>query len=313
MPATSSQKTLVGLILVLAATTVAYRLVYAAEAQRTAALYIGVPTVLAVGLALLPRSGSATGMLLRGATLAVLIAGIVLPEGLLCLAFAFPLVAVVALAVGTSIDLARRRHRRQGPTLMAVTVPLLLLSLEGLVGSPFDPHDAATATVTVAATPDEVAAALADPPTFDEPLPTFLRIGWNRPVGARGRGIEVGDRRTVTFTGGTHDDHPLRLFGLTGEPSAGHHAEMHLTVVESAPGRVVFAVDHDGTMVARWADLDRAVVTWEPAGDGTTRVRWRLEYERLIQPSLYFGPLQRYAMDQAAGYLLDTAVAGNLP
>ena len=313
MAVTAAQKAAVWLILVLAATTAAYRVVYATGVQQTAALYVGVPAVLAIGLALLPRSGSATGMLLRGSALALLMAGIVLPEGLLCLAFAFPLVAIVAIFVGAPIDWARhRRRRRQGPTLMAVSLPLVLLSLEGLAGSPIDPRDSATAAVTVDATPAEVAAALAAPPTFDEDLPTFLRLGWNRPIEARGAGTAVGDHRTITFTGGTHDDHPLRLFGLTGAASTHHRAEMHLTVVESAPGRVVFAVDHDGTMVSRWADLDRAVVAWEPAG-GRTRVSWRLEYERLIYPSFYFGPLQHYAMDQAAAYLLDTAVAGNLP
>ena len=313
MERSRSQKQLIGLILVLAATLVAYRFVDTTGTARTSALYIGVPAVLAVGLALLPRSGSATGMLLRGATLAVLIAGIILPEGLLCLAFAYPLVALVAIVVGLPIDWARQRRHRQGPTLMAVTVPLVLLSLEGLVGSPFDPHDAAGATVTVDATTAEVAAALARPPSFDADLPPFLRLGWNTPIAATGEGTAVGDHRTVTFTGGTHDDHPLRLFGLTGEASTDHRAEMHLRVVESAPGRVTFAVDHDRTMVSRWADLDRAIVTWEDAGGGTTRVHWRLEYERLISPSFYFAPLQRYGMGQAAAYLLETAVVGNLP
>ena len=196
---------------------------------------------------------------------------------------------------------------------MALTRPLVLLSLERLAGSPIDPHDSATATVAVEASPAQVAAALAAPPTFDEDQPAFLRLGWNRPIAARGTGTGVGDHRTITFTGGSHDDHPLRLFGLTGEASTHHRAEMHLTVVESAPGRVVFAIDHDGTIVSRWADLDRAVVSWEPADGAGTRVSWRLEYERLIYPSFYFGPLQHYAMDQAAAYLLDTAVAGNLP
>ncbi len=115
MELSRSQKQLIGLILVLAATLAAYRIVDATGTARTSALYIGVPAVLAVGLALLPRSGSATGMLLRGATLAVLIAGIILPEGLLCLAFAYPLVALVAIVVGLPIDWARTAGAARGP------------------------------------------------------------------------------------------------------------------------------------------------------------------------------------------------------
>jgi len=287
--------------------------VYASGMSRTAALYVGIPTMLAVGLALLPRTKSATGALLRGTTIAVLAAAIILPEGFLCLLFALPLVALISVIIGGTVDWARRRDHRQGPTLMAVTAPLLLLSLEGVVGSPFDGRDSAMASVTVKASPAEVAKALAKPPRFDAELPLFLTIGFNRPVGTTGSGIEIGDQRTIEFTGGTHDDHPLRLFGLSGERSTDHHSTMHLSVVESQPGRVVFAVEHDATMLSRWADLHHAVVTWEPVDDTTTRVSWRLDYERLLSPTVYFAPVQRYGMDRAADYLLSSVVADQLP
>ena len=220
----------------------------------------------------------------------------------------------MSVVVGGAVDLARRHCRRQGPTLMAVTFPLLLLSLEGLAGSPFDTGDSATAGVTVDATPAEVAAALAAPPSFAADLPPFLSLGFNRPVAAHGSGIAVGDHRTIEFSGGGHDDHPLSLLGLTGSGEHRDHvAEMHLTVVESRPGRVVFAVDHDTTMLARWADLERTVVTWEPDGPASTRVSWRLEYRRLLFPTAYFAPVQRFGMDQAAGYLLDAVVTDQVP
>ena len=251
-------------------------------------------------------------MLIKGSLLAVLVAGVVLPEGILCLLFVVPLVTVIAAVVGAAIDYSRRRRQGQGPMLMAVALPLLIMSLEGVAGSPFDTHDSATAGIVVSATPAQVADALSGPPRFDTPLPTFLTVGFNRPVGSTGSGLSVGTTRTIEFTGGTHDDHPLRLFGLTGQRSVEHHAEMRLRVVESGPGRVVFQVDHDGTMLSRWVDLDRAVVTWRPAADGTTQVRWTLEYERLLYPTAYFAPLQRYGMDQAAGYLLDAAVKAPL-
>ena len=88
---------------------------------------------------------------------------------------------------------------------------------------------------------------------------------------------------------------------------------MQLTVVESSPGRLAFRVDHDATMLARWADLDRAVVTWEAIDAGHTKVSWRLEYQRLLTPTLYFGPLQHYGMSEAAGYLLEALVVAQLP
>ncbi len=310
---TLAQKQLVGFILVLALVNIAYRLVYATGFQRTAALYVGMPTMLAIGLALLPRSTSATAMLLRGSTLAMLIACVILPEGLLCLLFAVPLVALIAVIVGRRVDRARASEQPQGPALMVVALPLLLLSCEGVISSPFDTNDSATASLTVAATPDAVARALALPPNFDHELPVFLAVGFNRPPSATGSGIELGDHRTIVFNGGTHDDHPLRLFGLTGERSVDHQSEMHLRVIESGPGRVVFGIEDDMTMLSRWVDLQRAVVTWSALDSTTTEVSWTLEYDRRLFPTAYFAPLQRYGMDRAAEYLLETVVDDQLP
>ena len=197
---------------------------------------------------------------------------------------------------------------------MMVGLPLMLLSFEGVVGSPFDPHDAVVSSVVVEASTAEVVAALAATPRFDAELPTFLTIGFNRPVSARGSGVALGDERSIEFTGGSHDDHPLRVFGLTGQRSVDHpHSHMHLTVVESTEGRLVFSIDKDTTMLSRWVDLERAVVTWEPEDDNRTRVTWRLEYRRLLYPTLYFAPIQRFGMSDAADYLLDSIVLAQLP
>lgn len=310
---TRAQLQLVGFIAIVAVVNIAYRLVYATSAQQTAALFVGVPALLAVLLALLPRSHSAIGMIMKGTTLALLIACVVLPEGLLCLLFILPIVAVIAVVVGGTIDWARSRAIREGRAIVLLAIPLAFVSMEGVVATPMDAADHATASATLEATPDQVAAALAATPRFDTELPTFLTLGFNRPVSATGSGLEVGDHRTIEFTGGTHDDHPLRLFGVTGERSVEHRSEMHLSVVESRPGRVVFAIDHDMTMLARWADLDRATVTWEAIDSTTTRVSWRLEYERLLFPTMYFAPVERYGMQQAAGYLVDAVIVDQLP
>ena len=308
MERTGAQKRLIGFVLVLAVVNVAYRLVYLTGTSRTAALFVGIPTLLAIGLALLPRSRSATGMLLKGSTLALLIACVVLPEGLLCLLFAAPLTALIAVVVGGAVDWSRRRGRGEGTGMLAVSLPLLVLSLEGMVGSPFNPEDAATATATVQASPAEVRAALAATPSFAVDFPTFLSVGFNRPVQATGSGLDVGDRRVIAFTGAAHDDQPANLFACTAQRPDGARAEMRLTVAESIPGRVVFRVEDDQTMLPRWANLERAVVTWRPTGGGGTRVEWRLEYRRLLYPTAYFGPLERFGMGQAARYLLDAVV-----
>lgn len=295
-------------IAVLAIVNVLYRGVHLTGLSQSAALYVGVPAALAIALAMSPAAKSAQGSAVKGSVLATLIAGVVLPEGLLCLLFALPIILFVAVVVGAGVDAGRRRNLSRRRSMALVGAPLLVLSLEGVIGSPFDAHDSVVASVVVDATPGEVADALARPPVFDAELPVFLRLGFNRPVAAHGSGLAVGDARRIDFTGGTHDDHPLRLFGGTGRRSVHHHAHLELRIVESTPGRVVFAIEQDTTMLARWVDLERSVVTWRGLADGRTQVTWRLEYERLIFPTLYFAPLQRYGMSEAAGYLLHVVV-----
>jgi hypothetical protein len=56
-----ARRQVVGMVAVLAMTSITYRLVYLTDLQRTAALFVGVPAALAIGLAMLPRSKSATG------------------------------------------------------------------------------------------------------------------------------------------------------------------------------------------------------------------------------------------------------------
>lgn len=305
---TRRQKQLAWFVVVVAVLNAAYRLVYATGMQQTAVLFLGLPTLLAVLLAMSPRPKSYTGALLKWSSLGLLLATVVLPEGLICLVFVLPLVWAVCVVVGATLDLAKRHGRSQGRTLAVGALPLVLLSLEGALGSPFATTDAVVVSVEVAAPPHEVAEALAATPRFDAPLPAFLRFGFNRPVAATGSGLEVGDERLISFTGGTHDDHPGRLFGGTGERSVDHRSTMHMVVAASRPGRVVFDVVHDSTMTTRWANVQRSVVTWWATGEGTTRVTWRLEYERLLYPTFYFAPLERFAASQAADYLLTALV-----
>ena len=173
--------------------------------------------------------------------------------------------------------------------------------------------DAVESSVVVDANAADVVAALAAIPRFDADMPVFLTIGFNRPVAATGSGVALGSERTIEFAGGSHDDHPLRVFGLTGDHNTSHRSHMRLTVDESTDDSLTWSVDHDTTMLARWVDLDRAVVTWQPVDDNHTRVTWRLEYRRLLYPTLYFAPLQRFGMREAAGYLLDSVVVAQLP
>jgi hypothetical protein len=57
--------------------------------------------------------------------------------------------------------------------------------------------------------------------------------------------------------------------------------------------------------MTHYLNWEASRVEWQPIDAGSTRVTWTLRYRRGLDPAWYFGPMERYAMHLAAGYLID--------
>ena len=300
--------TIIMITLALAIGGLLYRLAQDNYLHQSAAFFIGVPTVLAITLALTPKAKSATGMIVKGLTLALLLSGVVFFEGFICILMAAPLFYLVGIAIGVPIDRARRRKQSEGRVYSVVGVALLLLSLEGVTPTTsFSQHEVVQVTRTIDASAASVQRALARAPRFDAPLPFYLKLGFPRPVAGYGTGLEVGDRRTVVFGNESpmepmatshhdHSDRPRR---------SGTGGVLELKVVRSSDGLVVFEPVEDATAFTHWISWGRSIVRWRAIDADSTEVTWTLHYQRRLSPSWYFGPWQRYAGEKAAGYLID--------
>lgn len=292
---TGAQIGLALLIVALAAGKIAYEMLAAQGLRQTAALFIGLPALLALILALSPRAGSLFGMLFKGITIALLMSGILLVEGFICILMAAPLFYAVALVVAIVVDQMRKRREQGGGTTMGLLlVPLALMALEGVHPALSWPRHEQVAVVRVLeSSPGLVEESLARTPRFDEPLPGFLKIGFPTPISARGAGLQVGDHRTIIF-----------------ETLGGERSKLELVVAERRPGYGRFQMAHDGTPMAGWSTWHSAQVEWQeaPSGEGT-RVVWTLEFSRQLDPALYFAPLERLAVQLAGEYLLDTVAS----
>src|SRR6266508_5935920 len=126
----AAQWGLVGVILSLTLAMLVYRWLHSERLDQSAALFIGLPTILAVALTLTPKAKSATGMIMKGMTIALLMSGPVLKEGFVCILFSAPIFYLVGAIVGWAIDRQRRNGRR---AYSLVLIPLILGSTEGLV------------------------------------------------------------------------------------------------------------------------------------------------------------------------------------
>jgi hypothetical protein len=275
----------------------AYHVIATHGLMHTSLLFIGIPLVLALILALSPRPKSATGGILRGIALALLIVAPLVGEGYLCILFASPLFFGIGLSIGGIIDLARKR---KSTATLSCIVLLLPLSLEGI--SPqlsFNRAQSATATRIVNAPAAQVASALAQSPAISAPLPHFLRIGFPRPLAATGSGLAIGSFRVIHFA------------GAEGDPPGDLTMRVTASNVDANSGQIQFETASDSSKLTQWLRWRSSTVAWRAIDSTHTAVTWRIGFDRQLDPYWYFAPWEQFAVHQAAGYLITANATSN--
>jgi len=264
-----------------------YRVLRHEDLLHTAAIFLGIPTLLSILLALTPKAKTVTGGILKGITLALLIVAPLVREGWVCILFASPLFYVVGLAVGLIVDGFRKRR---STTVSCITLLMLPLCLEGVVPQlTWNRGQSVTVTRVVDAPSDRVAEALAHSPRIDVRLPAFLRIGFPRPLEANGDGLDVGATRTIHFA------------GAEGDPPG----DLVMRVVESRPGYARFETVSDASKLTQWVRWQSSEVQWKPVDAGRSEVTWTIHFERQLDPAWYFSALDRAAVHEAAKFLIE--------
>jgi hypothetical protein len=253
----------------------------------SAAMFLGIPAVLAILLALAPKAKTVTGGILKGITLALLVVAPLLGEGYLCILFASPLFYIVGIVVGLAMDSQRRKR---DATLSCVVLFLLPMCFEGVVPQlTFNRAQSVEVRSVVAAPANEIEHALTLGPNVSTPLPMALRIGFPRPLGAWGEGLAVGDTRTIHFS------------GAEGDPPG----DLVMRVTERHPGYARFETVSDQSKLTQWVQWTSSVVEWTALDQGHTTVTWRIDFMRQLDPAWYFTPWERAAVTEAAAYLID--------
>ena len=82
--------------------------------------------------------------------------------------------------------------------------------------------------------------------------------------------------------------------------------DLVLDLEEARPGLLRWRAVSDNSHMTHFLNWREAIVQWEPVDARTTRVTWTLRYRRGLDPAWYFGPMERYAVQLAAGYLLES-------
>lgn len=292
----ASQWKLFALILAVGGAGFVYALLRTNGLGQSAALYLGLPLLLALGLTLTPKARTTMGATMKGITIALLLAAPVFQEGYICILFAAPIFYFVGFLVAWPTDQARKRRDTNSRTQAAlVSTVLAAMALEGTTdATSFTREHEVAATRIVAAPLPAVRQALARPPAFIGDKPLFLRI-FPYPVTMSGEGLNPGDTRRATFVAYKH------VFWNRIEGDA------VFKVAEATERRIVFTLASDTSYVAHYLGWKTSVVELSPLGPDSTRVTWTLSFHRKYDPYWYFGTLQKYAVRLVAGELIDHA------
>jgi len=260
-----------------------YKFLFHEGLGHSSLLFIGLPGVLAILLALAPRAGTTKGGIVKGITFALLLIAPLIGEGYLCILMASPLFYLIGLLVGAAIDASRNKQT----TLSCAAVILVILSLDGIV--PVHPRrETVSVTRVIPASAAQIHDALAATPDIATPLPIFLRLGFPRPIAASGAGLAIGAARTIHFT------------GAEGDPPG----DLTMRVAQASDNHVLFLAIADTSKLTQWVEWQSSLVQWQPLDATHTRVTWQTTFGRQLDPWWYFTPWERYAVRKSTEYLL---------
>jgi len=269
--------------------SILYRGLVGENLTHSAAMFLGVPAVLAILLAFTPKAKSLTGGIVKGITLFLLVVAPLLGEGYLCILIASPIFYLVGIVIGLIADAARKRDR-QNATLSCLAVLLLPMCLEGVVPQFTGNRDQTVESTGIVSAPQEaVEAALAQSPSLAQPLPAWLRVGFPRPLAAYGSGLVIGATRTIHFA------------GAEGDPPG----DIVSRVAERRDHFIRMETVSDSTKLTQWVRWQSSEVEWRAIDGQHTRVTWRVHFARQLDPAWYFIPWERLTVRQAARYMIE--------
>jgi Polyketide cyclase / dehydrase and lipid transport len=295
---TQARISVAGLIIALTIASIVYRVLFMRGLQQTAALFVGIPALLAVLVVFAVSPRSAAGVACKAVTIGLLVSILFLGEGVLCVVMSAPLFYAVGIGIGAMIGAASDTQQpRHSLRSYLILLPFIPMTLEGVTDlTTFNRDETVVRSKVVAASPDAVARALQSTPRFDRLRPMYLRAGFPSPVSTSIDRSGDTPRWVIQLRGGE-----TRLDGMEARTG-----DLILELADSRPGVVRWRATADTSHMTHFLNWQEATVQWEPAGAGTTRVTWTLRYRRGLDPAWYFGPWERFAVGLAADYLIDS-------
>lgn len=284
-PNNSKKQKLYVLVGILVVASIAFRLILDYNFEQTSILFVGLPaliTLLMIKYSKTPKT--AYGIVFKVITLFLLMASILFGEGLVCILFAAPIFyGVAALIVAIALYL---KNKDKEKLLSIIIVPIILV-----LSQPFGikvEHDIQTVETVFVIDKNVSLDSFNTTPDFLKNYPNFFKIGFPKPLGIKGSGINIGDRRDIQFKSNTK--------GI---------GTLSLEVAEKNNSIIIFKPLKDNTHIDHWLTWKKIKVELIKINPTQTKIKWTTQYQCDLGPGWYFEPLEEVAVEIMNKHLIN--------
>jgi hypothetical protein len=261
--------------------------------KHSAALFIGIPLFMSITLATNKQTKHQTLHIMLGLSLGLLASFLYLNEGSFCV----PMTAPLFLVTGFIVSYSFCKFRQSAYTKPVYILPVILLSILSVEGinsfTSFNRYESVQYSKVTSLTPLQIQKSLSENKQFTN-IPLLLSWGFPQPQQIVSSGNSIGDSRTVYFSGGE------------GKPG-----NTIFTITNRTSNSIEYSLLKDESHISHWLKWKTSVVNWETLASGKSRITWTINYERKLDPSWYFGPLQAYAVKLSSKALIDNLILAN--
>ena len=289
----TTKVTILGLLGV-AATGLLIHILVHQNLQGSALFYIGLPILFAYIFKSAGSAKTATGSIMQGISIVMLLSGPILQEGFICVVMAAPLFFIIGGILGLIIDFSQKKSLSK---LQASPLLILLagMSLEGThPGFSFNRDHTVRVEKVVFANVKEVVKQLEQPLELGHDVPIYLKL-FPFPTVSKHSGTQLGMQTTLHFVYYKHFYFNPKIGDLTYEVSA------------RSNNSIVSKVIADNSYVNTYMDWKTSKVSWQALDTERTKVIWEITYHRKLDPAWYFGTLEYFTTSLMAEALIKYA------
>jgi hypothetical protein len=288
------------ILLMIAAASIAIRLLQHYQFHNSALLYVGIPFLISLSITVFrpPSSKLKWWHAYRDhsyiALIVFLSSSVVLFEGFVCVVFFMPIYfLVVSVAFLINWFLHSRQLRRSKTFASVLPILVLALSLEGTSDTlSMSRNSQVTVTKVVELSPADVMKNLSRPFSLQKERNWLISI-FPMPYKIEAGSLKTGDVHRV-YT------RYHRWFATNT-----HEGELHLKIADVEPYRVATKFIHDSTFFASYLTATGTEIHLREISPRETEITLRIDYQRKLDPAWYFHPLQQYGVTQMAEFLID--------